>query len=87
MTDTVGIPVRVWKGDRWGALSFKDSGAHDVCGETVKLIDENFSIFGQHRVRLYRFKKNVHWRVPAGVELDIAGVSPAQPPRRQGRNR
>jgi hypothetical protein len=71
--------------ERWGQLSaFGD--AHLICGETVKLRDEKFSFAGQHRVRLYSFKKNVHWKIPDGIPLDIAAVPPAaSAPRRAQR--
>ena len=74
-------------GDRWAALSYVAEGNHEICGETVKLMNGKFSLFGGHRVRLYRFKNNVHWKIPSGVELDITDVPPAQAPRRQGGNR
>jgi hypothetical protein len=53
------------------------------------MVENKYSFAGGHRVRLYRFKDNVHWRIPAGVELDISRVDPttgngaAQPPRRR----
>lgn len=85
MSDRVSLPVRLFKNERWAELS---SGAptqsHDICAEKVNKRDDQFSFIGGHRVRLYAFKKNVHWRVPVGVMLDISGVPPAQPPRRQG---
>lgn len=67
---------------RWGALAFL-AEQHEICGETVRMKEEGHSLFGQHRVRLYTFKKNVYWKIPAGVEVDISNVNPASgPPRR-----
>ena len=82
--DTIKVTVKVVNGERWGDLSAIAS-AHDICGETVRCSDQNFPFAGQHRVRLYHFKKNVHWRIPIGVELDISGVQPEAAPRRQPR--
>ena len=84
MADHVQVPVKTMGSGRWGLLSsFGD--AHLICGETVKLKDENYSCAGGHRVRLYSFKKNVHWRIPEGISLDIAEVAPATAPRRKQR--
>ena len=85
MADHVRVPVKVVWTERWGQLSsFGD--AHLICGETVKLKDENYSFAGGHRVRLYSFKKNVHWKIPEAISLDIAQVTPASaPPRRKQR--
>jgi hypothetical protein len=78
----VRVPVRMVGTVRWGALHYM-ADTHDICGEKVDCIDQKYSFAGQHRVRLYRFKKNVHWRIPIGVNLDIADVPPAEAPRRQ----
>jgi hypothetical protein len=64
-------------------LSVLSDQQHMICAEDVRLKTESFSFAGQHRVRLYSFKKNVHWKIPDGIPLDIAGVAPATPPRRQ----
>ena len=84
MSDHVRVPVKKVGSERWGQLSAL-SDAHLICGETVKLKDDNYSFAGQHRVRLYSFKKNVHWKIPDGISLDIAAVAPAEPPRRRQR--
>jgi hypothetical protein len=81
MSDRVRVPVKLIDGVRWGALSLLADN-HLICGETVKMKQENFTIAGQHRVRLYSFKKNVHWKIPDGVSLDVAEVPPATAPRR-----
>ena len=81
MANHVQVPVKVVGTERWGQLNvFGDN--HLICAESVKLKDEKFSFAGGHRVRLYSFKKNVHWKVPEGVTLDISAISPADAPRR-----
>ena len=70
---------------RWGDLNAL-AVTHDIVGETVHCKEPRFSFIGGHRVQLWHFKKNVHWKIPAGVTLDITDVQPAgQAPRKQGR--
>ena len=58
---------------------------HELCAEKVERVNDNFSFAGQHRVRLIGLKKNVHWKIPEGVEFDITDVDVSnQPKRRQG---
>jgi hypothetical protein len=83
MRARVSVSIKDYNGDKWGDLaSFADS--HDICGEKVKEVNSNYSFIGGHRVRLYRFKKNVHWMVPKGTDFEITDVSQASSPRRQG---
>jgi hypothetical protein len=84
MAEHVRVPVKVIGTDRWAQLNLLGD-AHLICGETVKLKDEKYSFAGQHRVRLYSFKKNVHWKIPEGVSLDIAAVAPAAAAPRRNR--
>ena len=85
MPKYVQVPVKTVGTERWGQLSLLGD-AHLICGETVKLKEENFSFAGGHRVRLYLFKKNVHWRIPESIALDITDVVPAAAaPRRTQR--
>ncbi len=87
MANCIQVPIKLVGTERWGQLSLL-SDTHLICGESVKLKDENFSFAGQHRVRLYIFKKNVHWKIPLeAISLNIASVSPADAPRRNQRNR
>lgn len=83
MADTIRIPVKKVGKDLWGDLG-AIAVTHDICGETVKLKDMQYSFAAGHRVRLYHFKKNVHFRLPAGLLLDITEVTPAVAPRRRG---
>jgi hypothetical protein len=86
VTEYVRVPIKEWDGCKWGQLNLL-AHAHEICGEVVKKKEENYTFAGQHRVRLYTFKKNVHWKIPIGVNLDISQVAQAQPPRRQGGGR
>jgi hypothetical protein len=83
MRSRVLVPVKVVRGENWGDLAAL-AHSHEICGEKVDARG-NFSFAGQHRVQLYKFTKNVHWKLPIGVELDISEVPPASPPRRRGR--
>jgi hypothetical protein len=84
MPDYVRVPIKTVGAEKWGLLSLL-SDSHLICGESVRQKDENYSFAGQHRVRLYSFKKNVAFKIPEGVSLDIAGVPPANAPRRAQR--
>jgi hypothetical protein len=82
MKPRVEVPVKVHDHHNWGELNmFGDT--HHVCAERVELVDEKYSFAGGHRVRLYKLKKNVHWRIPDGVVFNIQQVQPAQAPRRR----
>jgi len=77
------VPVKTVNGVGWGDLSVFCL-THEVVGETVTLLDQNFTFAGGHRVRKYKFKKNVHFKVPQGTALDISKVSAGPAPRKQG---
>lgn len=81
MVDHVRLPIKDFGGAKWAELGAL--GTHEICGEQCHLADSKFSFIGGHRVRLFKFKKNVHWKLPTGVELDISGVTPADPARRR----
>ena len=82
MAERVFLPVKIVNGAKWADLCVYGH-SHEICGESVKPKAESFSFAGGHRVRLYSFKKNVHWKIPEGTQLDISGVAGAAPPRRQ----
>jgi hypothetical protein len=85
MTETITLPIKKVNGERWAEISAHGASVtHFICGERVDQASD-LSFAGGHRVRLYKFKKNVHWKIPVGIELDIADLAPAQAPRRQGR--
>jgi hypothetical protein len=88
MSDRICIPVKIVGSDRWGQLS-AFGNQHIISGERCDVKDQNYSFSGGHRVRLYSIKQNVHWKIPAGIQLDVSQVAPAtlaaakQPPRRR----
>lgn len=82
------VPIAKNKNERWGDLC----GAirhHtvEIVGETWRKKKGRISFKGQHRVASYKVTRNVHFRIPDGLTLDIKGVAPAQALRRQGGNR
>jgi hypothetical protein len=85
MRSRVSVPVKVVRGEKWGDLAAL-ADSHEICGERVDPRG-NFSFAGEHRVRLYKFSKNVHWKLPTGRDLDISDVPPASPPPRRGQRR
>lgn len=85
MIGRISLPVKLVNNEKWAEISaHAPQWTHEICGEDVRPKDLAFSFAGGHRVRLYKFKKNVHWKIPTGVNLDISQVPPANPPRRQG---
>ena len=84
MAEHVLVPIKIVNRQKWGDLSALGL-AHEIVGETVKQKDQKLTFGGQHRVRLFYFKKNVHWRI-AAAEFDITDVEPAQPARKRQRN-
>lgn len=78
------VPITVANKEDWGALNYY-SGTHLLCAESLKVVKTKFSFKGQHNVRLYRLKKNVHWKIPVGEDVDISSVMPSTPLRRRQR--
>jgi hypothetical protein len=91
VSDRIAVPIRIYNGEKWGALTYIACGRPlEVVAEQFEQKKENFSLFGQHRVRLFKLKANIHFKLPAdAVTLDISGVPAAvQPPptrRQKGR--
>jgi hypothetical protein len=81
MRDRVSVPVKVVGGDRWGDLSVFGQN-HEICGEVVRQVND-YSFAGGHRVRLYKFRKSVHFRIVDGMVVDISALLPAAPPPRR----
>lgn len=75
MRKHISVPIKIVDGEQWGELRALGL-SHDICGERVDK-RKDLSFAGGHRVRLYTFKKNVHWKIPTGVELDITEVPAA----------
>jgi len=80
MTRTLVLAVKEFKNEHWCGLSTLGVGGVDVVAEKYKKIDEHFSFEGNHRVRLFRFWDNVHFKVPTGVKLNIESVPSALAP-------
>jgi hypothetical protein len=85
MVDHIPVPIKTVGKDRWGQLCLI-ADTFLICGESVDLRDQKFSFAGNHRLRLYRFRKSVNFKIPDGIALDIAEVLPASAPRRTQRN-
>lgn len=83
MANKISIPVKNHDSYNWAELNHFGTD-HIICGERISVHDQNYSFVGGHRVRLYKIKKNVHWRIPLGFDVDIAAVPPA-PQRRPSR--
>jgi hypothetical protein len=79
MSERFSVPVKLYKGEKWGDLSAIGL-THDFCGEVVNKKNDSFSFLGGHRVRLYSFKKNVHWRIPTNA-FDISSVAASDAPQ------
>lgn len=83
MAKHIKVPIKKVNGVDWGDLNALCL-THEFVGETVSPRPD-LSFQGGHRVRHYKFKKNVHWLIPVGITLDIASVE--QPARKQQGNR
>jgi len=72
MAEHVNIPIVEHDGSKWAALAYfgKDQ---DFTGEDFKCTNRQYSFKGGHRVRIYRIKKQVYWKIPSRV-LDITDV-------------
>lgn len=84
MSEVIRVPIVLYGSQKWGSLDSLGI-SFEIVGESVAKKEENYSFIGGHRLRLYKFKKDVHFRVPSGRELDITDVQPAgvPPTRRQ----
>lgn len=72
----VKVPTVKFRNEEWGDLSVFGTRHDFVCtshnqGRDISFIDD-------HRVRTFTFKKMVHWKIPAGTELDITEVGQAR---------
>jgi hypothetical protein len=81
MSERVSIPIRLHKNQKWGWLS-AICPDHEIVGYDFKLVDAQYSFLGDHRVRLYKVKGNVHFKIPTGARFDISAVPAAAPQQR-----
>ena len=79
---TKTIQVVEHDGYSWGVLK-NDGRTQILSAESVSTQKQNYTLFGGHRVRLYKLEKNVCWRLPAEAAIDISQVAAADPPRRK----
>lgn len=49
MSDTISVPLRIHKNEKWGALDCWSNRQIDVVAERWKKVEENFSFIGGHR--------------------------------------
>ena len=83
MTETYALPIISHDKQKWGCLSYHSHTA-EICGEKINTIDNNYSFKGGHRVRLFKIKGNVHWKIPGAIVVDIKDVEPSpDPPARR----
>jgi hypothetical protein len=88
MLSVVTLPIKKdpINGRSWAELSAQaPSATHIICGEKFHH-GSDVSFYGGHRVREFKFKKNVWWSIVTGFDLNIDAVpiqQPASPPRRQ----
>jgi hypothetical protein len=89
MTRNLVLAVKDFKNEAWCALSSLGIGGVDVVAYKVKKVDDQFTFEGNHKVRLFRFWDNVHFKIPTGVKLNIEAVpmAAAPPTRRHDRRR
>jgi hypothetical protein len=81
MATHIKVPLVDYDGYQWAALA-QFGKDHEIIGETFKCTNDQYSFRAGHRVRLFKVKKQVYWKIPAGTNLDISDV-PAR--RVQGR--
>lgn len=79
---TCTVRVKTFQNDRWGDLCALGNRRVEVVAERYKVTEENFSFIGGHRVRKLNLWDNVHFKLAAGINLDITEVRPIAAPTR-----
>ncbi len=82
--ETVPVRIVLYGGEKWGALA-DFAKSHEIVGATMKPKKKDMSLPNGHQVRRYKLTGQVHWKIPVGVEAEVSGVAPGQPPRRRNR--
>ncbi len=78
----VSVPVILFGGEKWGVLTDL-AKSHEIVGTKVIKKKKDMSLPNGHQVRRRIFTGQVHWKIPVGVEADVSGIAPEQPPRRK----
>ena len=73
MTDHIKIPYIEYGGYRWAALAYYAKDHEFTSEEQAKCVDQKYSFKGGHRVRIFRLRKQVYWKIPP-TTLDISEV-------------
>jgi hypothetical protein len=81
MADHIQVPVIEHGGYRWAALAYYGKD-HEITGEDQSCVNQKYSFKDGHRVRLYKIKKSVYWRIPSKITLDISNVPARRVPQR-----
>jgi hypothetical protein len=81
MVNHISVPIIEYDGHKWAALAHYSKDHEITCEEQIKCLNQNYSFKNGHRLRLFKLKKQVYWKIPP-TALDITGV----PPRRLHRN-
>jgi len=80
MSDTVTVPLKTYKTEKWGALDCWSNHSVEVVAYDVRKLNDQYSFMGGgHRMRLYRLSHNPHFKMPPR-QIDITNVAPAQAP-------
>jgi hypothetical protein len=69
----IRLPIVEHDGFRWAAMAYFGRD-HEITGESSKCLNDKYSFRNGHRVRLYKIKKQVYWKIPSTVSLDITDV-------------
>lgn len=79
----INCPIVTVNNADWACLA-TFAERHEFCAEVFREKNEQFSFADGHRVRVYSAKKNVHWKLPQGINMDISEVPVAgqSPPRK-----
>jgi hypothetical protein len=73
VVDHIPVPIVEYDGHKWGALAFLGYDHEITCEGTIKLVEQQYTFRDNHKVRLYKLKKQVFWKIPPKA-LDISEV-------------
>jgi hypothetical protein len=87
---TIAVRIKMHGTEQWGCLDTWGNNSVDIVAETWNNVNDQYSFVGGHRVRLFRVRKNVHFKIPPGATtFDITDVvpAPAAPTKRHDKRR